>query len=228
MRYLLLFVCLIGAATHAEDTRSIVVTGRSEVMTVPDLAVLRFAVEARAQRVTDARQRVDATVAGVVRLMRELQVPAEDLATAALVVQPEYQWQQDTRQQVLLGYIVTRRMSVRLSETGRLGAALEGILELGVNRVEPPSFDSSERDALELRGLADAARDARRRADALAQAVGASVGDVRHLNTEGAPRIYAATEQAARAVTADASPGYQPGQIVITSQVTATFDLIAD
>lgn len=229
MRLLLPILLLLAASAHAEETRSVVVSGAAEIMTVPDVAVLRFSVEARAPTVEEARRRVDTTVAGVTRLMDERQIPREHVSTAALVVQPDYQWQQDTRTQRLLGYVVTRMMNVRLADLTRLGETLEGILALGVNRVEPPAFDTTQRDSLELKALADAALDARRRATVLARALDARVGDVRNLSTVATPGIYPAREGALRAVAADDSGGnYQPGQIRISSQVTATFDLLTN
>jgi len=229
MRYLLPIVLFLVAPVHAEEVRSVTVSGTAEIMTVPDVAVLRFSVEARAQTVQEARQRVDATVIGVARLMNEQQIPPEHLSTAALVVQPDYQWQQDTRTKSLLGYVVTRMMAVQLADLTQLGATLEGILALGVNRVDPPAFDTTERDSLELKALADAALDARRRAEVLAQALDARLGEVRSLSSGGAPDIYPAREGALRAVAADESSGsYQPGQIRISSHVTATFDLLTD
>jgi len=229
MRYLLPIVLLLVAPAHADEIRSVVVSGTAEIMTVPDVAVLRFSVEERARTLEEARQRVDATVMAVARLMNERQIPPEHVSTAALVVQPDYQWQPDTRTRSLLGYVVTRMMSVRLADLTQLGATLEGILALGVNRVEPPAFDTTERDDLELKALADAALDARRRAEVLARALDARVGKVRNLSADGPPDIYPAREGALRAVAADESAGsYQPGQIRISSHVTATFDLLTD
>jgi uncharacterized protein YggE len=228
MRCLMPLLLILAAPALAAESRTVVVSGAGEVMAVPDVAVLRFAVEARAPGVEEARRRVDEVVSGVDRLLADMQIPPEHVNTAALVVQPDYEWQQDTRQQKLLGYVVTRRMTVRLTDLGNLGTAFEGLLARGVNRIEPPSLDTSERGALELRALGDAARDARRRAEALAQALGARVGGIRHLEEGAGPDRYAATEISLRAAASDEAPGYQPGQIRIMSRVTATFDLVTD
>lgn len=72
MRCVLSILCLCGLVAHAQagEPRSVSVSGTAEIMTEPDIAVLAFAVEARAQTVREARERVDATVNGVTRLMR--------------------------------------------------------------------------------------------------------------------------------------------------------------
>lgn len=228
MRCLVPILLLLSAPALAEEARTIVVSGAGEALAVPDVATLRFAVEARAPGVDEARRRVDEVVEGVSRRLAEMQIAPEHVDTAALIVQPDYEWQQDTRQQKLLGYIVTRRMSVRLTHLERLGTTFEGLLALGVNRVEPPALDTTQRSELELRALGDAARDARRRAEALAGALGARVGDVRQLQEGGRPGIYGGAEVSLRAAAADEGSSYQPGQIRIVSHVTATFDLVTD
>jgi len=222
----LLMIVLPGFAA-AEDIRTVTVDGHAEIVTPPDKATLRLGVEARADTVEAARDRVADVVSRFLALTRGLGITDEQVSTAAAIVRPEYDWNPQTRERRLLGYTVTRELVVDLTDLEKLGQLTESALELGVNQVDPPALDTTRRAELERQALAAAARDAQERARALAEALGARLGAVRSL--QAAASFRPPVPMARGMLAAEAAPGpetYQTGQITVDGSVTASFDLV--
>lgn len=228
---LALALALATAATpvRADDPAMITASGEGMVETAPDFAWLSFGISARQATVAEARDEVARGVAKLIALARDTGLDDEHISTAALSVRPEFDWHPETRERRLLGYVVSRQVSLRLAELGRLGELTEQALGLGVTEASPPAFDTSRRAELEAEALAMAARNARARATAMADALGVKVGaplrlEAGHGGSQPRPMLRA------MAVEADAMAGaetYQPGLIRVTATVTASFALLA-
>ncbi len=228
MLIMLLFTLFVADAGAEEDPRLVTVSGSGEILTEPDIAVVGIGVEERASTVDEARRRVNETVTAVLALTRRQGIPEEQVASAALIVRPDYQWLPESRQQKLLGYVVTRRMSIRLTDISELGELFEGVLKLGINQVDPPVFDTARRAGLERQALAAAATDARARATVLADALGMKLGPVHRIDAIGGPVVQPLRERGMATAMASADEGgsYQAGEIRIVSSVNASFELV--
>ncbi|MGB5623037.1 MAG: SIMPL domain-containing protein, partial [Gammaproteobacteria bacterium] len=111
----------VATAAGAGDPRLVTVSGSGEVLAEPDLASLGIGVEARAPSVDAARRQVNDTVRAVLDLTRASGIAQEQVSSAALMVRPDHQWMPESRQQKLLGYVVTRRINIRLTDISMLG-----------------------------------------------------------------------------------------------------------
>src|SRR5512135_338848 len=92
------------AADAQEALRLVSVTGQGESRALPDMAYVTLGVEARKPSLKDARSEVNAAVERVLALTRELQIDPKYVDSTSLQVQPEYRWNDQDRQRVLLGY----------------------------------------------------------------------------------------------------------------------------
>lgn len=226
---LLLLACAVclPLPAAASDDPMVTATGTGHAETAPDMAVLRFGVTARHPTVQAARDEVAATVAGLIELARGFGLEDDHITTAALNVRPDTSWDPETRRQQQHGYIVSRQVTLELTDIGQLGELTEQALGLGVTEASPAIFDTSRRAALEAEALAAAARDARARAEAMAGALGADVGKPLRLEAGGGfapPRPMMRTAMA-EADGAGGGETYQPGLIRVEAMVTATFEL---
>jgi uncharacterized protein len=220
----------LPAMAMADDEPAVTATGEGRVEVAPDIAWLSFGISARRPTVAEARDEVARGVSRLITLARESGLADEHIATAALSVSPDYDWDPETRQRNLLGYSVTRHVTLRLADLGRLGELTEKALAIGVTEASPALFDTSRRAELEAEALAAAARDARAQAETMARALGVGVGAPLRIEASGPgmgppePRMRLAMAEA------DASGGaetYQPGLIRLTARVTASFALVS-
>lgn len=228
MLFALVALALGTVPAHADAERAVSAAGEGRVEVAPDIAWLSFGITSRQPTVAAARDEVARGVARLIALARDHGLKDEHIATAALSVSPDFDWDPQTRERRLLGYVVSRQVTLRLGELGRLGEITEQALGLGVTEASPATFDTSRRAELESEALAAAARDARARATVIAEALGARVGAPLRLEAGGgqaAPRPMMMRAMA----EADAMSGaetYQPGLIRITASVGASFELL--
>ncbi|HUG98924.1 MAG TPA: SIMPL domain-containing protein [Gammaproteobacteria bacterium] len=219
----------VTAPTHADDpSPAVTATGEGKIDVAPDTAWLGFGISARQATVAEARDEVARGVARLIALARDSGLKDEHIATAALNVNPEFDWHPETRERRLLGYVVSRQITLRLTDLARLGELTERALGLGVTEASPAVFDTSRRGEIEAEALAAAARAARARAEVMATALGVGVGAPLQIEAGGAAAPPRPMMRMAIAES-DAMSGaetYQPGLIRITASVTARFALL--
>jgi uncharacterized protein YggE len=223
-----LLACCFNAAAD-EPLRKVAVTGTGSVTTAPDRALISMSVQARNIDIEAARKRVVAVTARFLELAADLGIDDARVRTSGLTMRPDYRWDNQARQQELVGYFVQRQLDVELEDLELLGEVLEGAVDVGVNQVSPPVLDSSKRRELYRQALAAAAREARDNAAVLAQSLGARLGEVRELTALDSFRPPP-EPMIARAMVAEAGAGgtYQTGEIRLEAIVNATFDLLVD
>jgi uncharacterized protein len=217
-----------GAPALAEREPAVTATGEGRVEAAPDIAWLSFGITAREPTVAAARDQVAGGVARLITLARNTGLRDEHIATAALSVSPDYEWHPETRQRVLQGYVVSRQVTLRLTDLGKLGELTEQALGLGVTDASPAVFDTSRRKELEAEALAAAARDARARAEVMANALGVNLGAPLRIAAAGednGPRPMVRMAMAEQDSMGGAET-YQPGLIRVTARVSASFALV--
>ncbi len=222
-------LALSANASAVEVVRSVAVTGIGSATAVPDRALISMSVQARNIDIEAARTRVVEVTTRFLGLAADLGIDEARIRSTGLSMRPDYRWDNEARQQELIGYFVARQLEVELEDLELLGDLLEGAVDAGVNQVSPPVLDSSKRRELYRQALAAAAREAQENADVLAQSLGARVGPVRDLTAmEGLrppPEPMGARTMAAEA---DVGATYQTGEIRLEARVNATFDLLVD
>ena len=222
--------CLYGANALAEEPRprTVNVSGIAEVSAEPDLARVALGVESRKPSMEAARAEVAATVDRVLALARELKIDPKYVNATRVQIQPEYRWNENDRERVLLGYLVSRQVEIELRDLDKLGSLLERTVDAGVNQVGDPMLDSSRRKELEREAMTKALEDARLNAEALARAAGAKLGPARTLSASGGtppvPMYRAKLAQADMAAAPEET--YQTGEMKFSASVNAEYDLI--
>lgn len=235
MKYLpvVLIFSMLGAndlAADEEMPRTVSVSGQASILAPPDRASVTASVQSRNPDLATARAQVADVSAKFLALCKKLRIDDAKVTTTGLTIQPEYRWDQKTREQFLIGYFVSRQLQVELDDIELLGKLIEGAVDSGVNQVSPPMLDSSQRKKLHRKALAAAAEDARANAAAIADTLDVKLGRVRSIDASGggvpAPLVRGRMET----MQADAAPEatYQAGDLEFTARVNATFDLLTD
>jgi len=228
----LLAILVIPIAPALADEgrpRTASVTGQGEVTAQPDMARVTLGIEARRPALAEARSAVTAAVDRVLALTRDLKIDPKYVNATRLQVQPDYNWNEKERKQVLLGYVVSRQVEVELNDLDQLGALLERAVSAGANQVGGAALDSTRRKELERQAMALAVQDARLNAEALARAAGVQLGSVRTLNASASappmPMYRMAADMAAAAPPRPEAT-YQAGEMTFNATVSAEYDLV--
>ena len=185
--------------------------------------------ELRNRSLADAQKAVADVTARILDLTRELGIDPKLVNATGAMVTPNYRWNRSTEEQELVNYIAERRIQIEVRDLDRLGALVEGAVGAGANQVSPPVLDSTRRREAYREALANAAADARRNADVLANTLGVKLGRALRVDAVDAqspvgPMIRAA--QAAPALAEAAPATYAVGDIRFDATVLVAFAVL--
>jgi len=211
---------------EVQANREITVSGRGEVTGIPDVATISLGITTGPQRSAEqALSLLSARFNNVVKALDTLDLDEEDIKATNVSMNPEYDYNDGAR--TLRGYTASETVQVTIRDLDRAGEILAAATGEGINQVGGLRFTIDDPDALETEAQELAITDAKEKAERLADALGAQLGDVKSFstsgNTPGPEPIFA------RAETLDAVGGEAPplpaGSQDVTSTVTITYSL---
>jgi uncharacterized protein YggE len=215
----------IGAQQNPPTTsgypRSVTVVGRGEIKARPDTAIIHIGVDTEAKTAREALAQNNTEAAAVQKKLADLGIDAKDIQTSGFNIYPVYGT--DGRQ--LTGYRVNNSVTVKIRGVDKAGALLDQVVQAGANSIGGITFTVDSPRGFEDQAREQAMRDAKARADLLARAAGASVGEVLVITENvGSPVMPIAME---RAVAQDAAAPVpvQPGEQTIAISVQVTYAL---
>jgi hypothetical protein len=197
------------------------VVGEGRVRVRPDVGIVHAGVEATgktlAPTVADASGRMRKVLAAVA----ELGIPERDVATVRHDIQVERPWV-DGRPRDITGYTVVDEVRITVRDLAKLGAVLDRVVAVGSNTVRGISFEKDDPRAEREKALAAAVATARGRAQAIADAAGATLAGIVSIEeaTQG-PVIPFAVTRKAELQAADGVP-VSPGELEIRETVVTT------
>ncbi|MGH1571401.1 SIMPL domain-containing protein [Methylobacterium sp. P31] len=225
-----LLAAVLAIPVHADDSackRHISVVGRATETRAPDFAEVNVGIEARGASPAAALDAASKAVSGISAQARALSVPPADIGTAAVTLQaatrPVVRPGGGTTEEPD-GYRAGNLVTVRLADMDRLGDLLRQALDSGANRIDAVSFGLRDPDKAESALQVAAARDARARAEALAEALGTRLGPLCTLSTQGGAPFPAANRALAAPMAAKVRRvPIEAGTIQMSTEVSATF-----
>jgi hypothetical protein len=206
--------------------RLVSVNGQGEVVAAPDRATVMLSIAARNKDLAAAQAEADAVVAKLMAVADDLDIDEKKVQTTGIQIQPEFEWVNGKRH--ALGYLVQRTTSIELNDLTKLGKLMEQALATGVNEVSPPALSSSKSKELARQALRLAGEDATRNAEALAESLGAKLGDIYGASGQGGeqgPRPMMARAVAYESMKTDVAETYTAGEIRVVATVQAQFEL---
>jgi uncharacterized protein YggE len=224
------------AAPTLEIPRSVTVSGNGEALTVPDRARLSMSVEVTKPELKNAQDEANRAVRDFLAQARALGTHDEDISTAALSIRAEYNYVNNNGTQIrqFAGYHVSRGVELVIRDLDRIGDYLKRATDAGINNLSDPQLESSKADELKRQALANAALDARAKAQVLASTLGARLGPVHTIDAgsqDSAPRpprpMLAMAKTVADSDNGNSEMGFAAGQLRFGAGVTAVFDLIS-
>ena len=227
----LAFVGVIAAACGEGDTvvnsapggaTGISVGGSGRAVGTPDIVLLQLGVETELPTVTAAREAAASAQQAIVDSLKDNDVDERDIQTVQFTIQPQY----DTvnRLRTLRGYRVTNVVSITLREVDKASEVIDDAVAAGGNDIVIRSIAFSIDDPTELREAAreDAVKDAKAKAEQLADAAGVDLGEPISIVEGGftpLPQAGISSEFA----RADTATPIQPGEINIFVSVNILY-----
>jgi uncharacterized protein len=234
----LLLICASGAADVAwgqaadrnERIPTLTVSGSGDVSVDPDRAVVRLGVVAESAEAAAAQDEVNRVMRQVLEAVAQLDVPERAVQTEDLSLTPLYSDfrprpdQSEPEQPRIIGYRASSVVSVELDDLTKIGGVVDAGIKAGANQLQGISFQLRDSAGARSRALAAAVRDARARAEAIAEAMDVRIDGVSSIVEGDAYQRPPMPLAGARFDMAEmASTQVRPGQVDLSSSVIVTY-----
>jgi uncharacterized protein len=165
-------------AALAETTATISVSGEGRVATSPDMATITLGVTTFAKTAALALSANSADVAKVVANLTEAGIEAKDIQTNGLMLNPNVSYTASGSVGEIDGYTAMNMVTIRVRKLDTLGTVLDAAVKDGANTLNGLMFGLADQVPVLDQARLLAVTDARRKAELLATAAGASLGRV--------------------------------------------------
>lgn len=220
-----IFVASLSFANSVQaehDKGLISVSGRGEVMLVPDMATITLGVFATADT---AREAVDAMNGDLTKVLANLDaagISPRDIQTSSLQISPIRDYNSSTRRERITGYSAQSQVHVRILELDGLGIVLDQVVSDGANQMNGLRFDVQDRAPHIEEARRRAVADAMSKAATYADAAGVTLGALKSLSEMGNAPVQMRMEMS---VAQDAGMPISAGEISISASVSMSYEV---
>ncbi len=225
----------VGAINLNAQQEGVWVTGKGEVMAVPDIATLRLGIEAQEASVAEAQSKAAEAMDRVMTALIDNGVAEKDIQTQYFSIRRVTKWDREKEEEIVIGYRVTNMVTAKIRDIDKAGAIIDAVAEAGGDLVRIDSIDFSVDDPSvyyeEVREKAMA--EAKAKAKQLAKLAGVTLGKPTYVSEGVQPPIYRRVyyEQAGGApvpapAPAPPPPSISPGEMEISLTVQVAYAIL--
>jgi len=213
------------AGTSGSLVNTIVVSGFGQTSAMPDKATIRVSVQNDATTATEALDANSKDTQKVLDRLKSEGVAAKDIATANVVVYPNYPSESRTGLQTPTGYRAENTVTVTFTDLALIGKIYAAVVEAGADNVYGPSWELSDNSPAVGTALSRALANAKSTAQAIAADQGVKLGEALIINQSSSSQVYPVydrQESSAGAGTVTPPP-ITPESLDVSASVTVTY-----
>src|SRR5437016_3418722 len=117
------FAALFAFAQTPQQPPVLVVTGTSEVLAVPDEAIVRLGIVRQGSVAGTAQEQANTVAQEILNAVTKAGVPSKDIQTARLVLSPVYNPRGSDQR--IVSYNATNTVSIRLDNLSIVGSVID-------------------------------------------------------------------------------------------------------
>jgi uncharacterized protein len=212
----------------AEETkmhRTLSLSGHGEIRAVPDLATISLGVFTNAASAQDALAANSASMTKLMEALKSAGVADKDIQTSNFSVNPSYEYRNDGSQPVAKGFDVSNQVTIAVRKIEEVGKTLDQAVAAGANQINGITFSIDNPDEELDNARKEAVKEARRKAELYAAATGVSLGSIINIIEGGTERPQPIYMAKGRAESAAAETPVQPGEQIISMDVTIVWEI---
>ncbi|MFO7320586.1 MAG: SIMPL domain-containing protein [Chloroflexota bacterium] len=205
---------------------TVTVAGIGVASGAPDIAYIELGVEMVEPELADAYSQAAGAIQAVIDALVDLGIAEEDIRTSSVNIYPQEQFNPQTGEPGERTYRVSNILRITVRDVSMIESVISTAVDAGANTIYNFNFGIDNSVELEQQARLDAVANARERAEQLASAVGASVGDAIVISESYGN--YQPLQPYGRGGAASmdvAAMPIAPGQLDVTVQVLVTFTL---
>lgn len=222
---------MVPARADQIPLHTLAVQGEAATYVTPDHASVEVGVITQSKVVGDAVGQNNIVMTRVLEALRALEIKDAQIQTSSFGVQPRYPSDSNGRideSQPIVGYLVENKITVGVDDTSKVGRIIDVSSAAGANSASQVRFQVKNRSTYLDTVRKAAVANARHKAEILAAAAGAKVGQVLAINDNRATYYRNEYEDVETVVvTGSRMPAtpIAPGQQEIGDTVTVIFAL---
>lgn len=205
-------------------SRTITVSATGRVSAEPDIVRLQAGLTTEAATARKALSENNRIMRDLLDELEGAGIAEDDVQTSNFNVSPRYTRPERGGTARISGYQVSNQVTVTVRKIESAGDILDALVQLGTNQMSGMSFEVSNADELKDKARTRAMKAARRRAELLADAAGADIGEVIAIS-EDAPTHNPRPVAMRRAAMAESSVPVAAGSQELVARVTVTWAL---
>jgi uncharacterized protein YggE len=216
-----------GDGGEETPSRTITVTGMGEALGDPDTAMIQLGVSVRDEDVASAVDSANQVVQSVTDALVALGIEEVDIQTTNFSVWPEDVYDPETgRQTGERIFHVDSTVNVTVRDISMMSDVISTGLEAGANNIFGISFSIEDTAPLAAQARANALEDASARAQALADGMGLTLGNVVSVIEYGGGGITSRVQEVPAAEgLGGGGPPISPGQTGVSVQVQVVYEI---
>lgn len=201
--------------------RTLTVTGSGKVISQPNHVQIQIEVDTAGKEVSGAQQKNAAVMNQVIEAILGLNIPKENIQTAAYTITPIYNYTEG--KQILEGYQISNAITVKISDVSQAGTVIDTAVQNGANRISSLQFAIENPDFYYQQALSLALQNAKKKARTIADTMQLSLHPqpivILEISSASPPVLY----KSAAAAEQFASTPIEQGEITIDATVKVTF-----
>lgn len=217
------------AAEAKRGLRRLTVTGQGEIKARPDKAEITIGVVTENRSSKEAAKSNAEKSQAVQSALKRLNILDKDIQTVNYSINPLYAEQQGgvaaNRKPAIIGYRVYNQVRVTIHNLPQMSDVIDAATNAESNTIEGISFGLEDEKSSLDSAIDKAVADARRKADRLVRAAGATIAGIYEISEGGFVRPMPMMMGRAVAADAGASTPIQSGELTVSANVTIVYQL---
>ncbi|MBI4322360.1 MAG: SIMPL domain-containing protein [Chloroflexi bacterium] len=213
----------VALAQAPGPAKGITVSGTGRVSVRPDVATVRVGVQTQAENAQQAQQANAQKMDAVVRTLKELGIPEKDIRTSSISLRPVYEARRDGSRERIVGYEASNTVTVRVTDLSKVGNVLDEVVKAGANVAGGIQFGLQDDSELRREALRKAVQDGEGKAEAIAGAMGRSLGPVESVVEESVSSPQPLDRMMPTAAAPEVTTPVEPGELQVTATIRVVY-----
>jgi uncharacterized protein YggE len=216
-----------------QQNTGIWVSGTGEVTVTPDIAILQVGAEAQENTVAEAQAKTSEAMDRVMTALNDSGVKKEDIQTQYFRISQRTRWDDETEQEIVIGYRVTNTVKAKIRDIEKVGSIIDAVVKAGGDliRIDDLGFTVDDPSAYYDEAREKATADAKARAEKLAKQTGVRLGEPTYISESAyTPSIhegiaYGMVEAPVPAPAPVITPSISPGEVKVSLTVQIGYSI---
>jgi len=146
---------LIGCSSQGSNTESIVignqqqgisVSGQGKITVIPDISVITLGIQSQKNTVAEAQTTASITMDKIVTALKRNGIASKDIQTQYFSIQSVTRYDNNLRQDIVIGYMVTNIVTVKIRNLDNIGILIDDVVTEGGDLVRINNISFSVED----------------------------------------------------------------------------------